>query len=183
MTCHLNRPRLMLFLGMLIASATCLYAVDDGPSARATLKGIKAIVVLVEQFDASAINDGLTMESVQTDVELRLRKGGVKVLQQPSLQDALRASNSEAFSAPVLYININTAKGREPLDDLYAVNILITVHQHVKVKSNGASATADTWGTGIIFMVPRSSMSSATQLVLADIVDEFINAYVSVNPK
>ncbi len=51
----------------------------DTPSRRVTLKGIKAVAVVVEDTPADAQRDGLTRNLLQTDVEQRLRQAGITV--------------------------------------------------------------------------------------------------------
>jgi hypothetical protein len=49
------------------------------------LRGLKGVHVLVEKLDPDAERLGLTTAQIQADVELRLRKGGVRVLTEEEM--------------------------------------------------------------------------------------------------
>ena len=66
----------MGFLLLTISSAKGI----DTEATRATLQGLKGVHVVVEDLDPDVERDGLTQKQFRTDVELRLRKGGIRVL-------------------------------------------------------------------------------------------------------
>jgi len=51
----------------------------DGPTDRETLRGVKAMSVVIEDLQPAVERDGLTVVQLQTDVELRLRQSGILV--------------------------------------------------------------------------------------------------------
>ncbi len=137
---------------------------SDDPTTKATLRGINGISVVVENLRPGETEDGLTVDKIQTDVELSLRKAGVKVIDSALIY---------------LYVSVNVVKA----DDLYAYNCLVSLEQPVTVHSNAASAIAPTWSVEEIGMVPRTNMSRTIRAAFQDLVEKFLNAYLSANPR
>jgi hypothetical protein len=63
-----------------------------------------------------------------------------------------------------------------------AQNCIVEFKQMVTTM-NGATVYASTWSTGNLGTVGSAKMSGAVRARLADMVDKFLNAYLSVNPK
>ena len=96
----------------------------DNESGRETLRGIPAIFVVIEGLDPDLEKDGLSKSQLQTDVELKLRLAGIKVLtwEQGRFQPG----------APFLYLNIATSKKI----GLYAFTIRLAFHQDAQLLRN-----------------------------------------------
>jgi hypothetical protein len=156
---------LPLIAVFLLGSGTRLAGLDSENS-RPTLKGITEVAVVVEDPGADAIKDGLTIDQLQTDVELRLRKAGIKVSKEVS---------------PYLYVNAHLLKSTT-YPGLYAYHCEVSFQQRVTVMANGVVAYAATWSTGGIGIVGQADMKTVRDDV-GDLVDSFLNAYLSVNPK
>ncbi len=71
------------FTAVLLGSSLLLFSLPafatDGPYDRASLKGVKAVSVVVEHLAPDVEKAGITSSQVQTDVELRLRQAGLPV--------------------------------------------------------------------------------------------------------
>jgi hypothetical protein len=153
---------------LLLLSGFRLCAAGDSEMDRLTLRGLEDVVVVVENTSVDAISDGLTVDQIQTDVELRLRKAGIKV---------------RASSPSMLYVNVHLMKSKSPSDGLYVFSCVVAVEQAVVVSSNGVSALEHTWSVDGLGIVGRLNMSGAVRGDVGDLVDKFLNAYLSVNPK
>lgn len=73
----------VLFAVMLLIFANILvYSQSTDPLERATLKGLSGVNVFLNlsEDNPSLEKDGLTESQIQTDVEIRLRKAGIRVL-------------------------------------------------------------------------------------------------------
>ena len=73
----------MLFVMVLVAVATGYSrAQSNDPLERETLKGLSGVNVFVNLTEdrPSLESDGLTKSQIQTDIEIRLRKAGIRVL-------------------------------------------------------------------------------------------------------
>lgn len=132
-----------------------------------SLKGISAVYVLVEEIPDGAKILGLTKETIQTDVELKLRLAGVGVL------TADEAFNVHGF--PHLYVQVNLTRGAE------AASIDVEMMQNARLERNGDLAVGvSTWSTGILLANPTAQ---GVRDDVKDSVDKFLNAWLSVNPK
>jgi hypothetical protein len=158
-------PTIARLLVLLLAgSVSCLMALDL-PENRASLRGITTIAVVVEDLSPDPVSDGLTTDQIRTDVELRLRKSGVKI---------------EARNTSYLYVKAHPFKSRST-PGLYAYSVDVEFIQPAKV-SNGVSVPASTWSIGDIGIVGQANMSKGIRDDIGDFVDRFLNAYLSVNP-
>jgi hypothetical protein len=137
----------------------------DAPQARATLKGITAIKVVVESLGPDVEKDGLTSEQVRAEVEQRLGQAGITV--DPS-------------AAEYLYVKISTVK---PPSGFYAYSLHIEFRQPVSLlRDSSVVAYAITWDAGRIGTVGAANLRNLRNSV-AGTVDEFITAYREQNPK
>jgi hypothetical protein len=139
----------------------------DQPNDRATLKGLKTIMVVVEHLTPEAERDGLTKDQLQTDVEVRLRKAGIKV-------------TSSEIEEAYLYLNVFTVKDSS---GQYVYHIRLEFNQEVILKRNrNVSLPAPTWSLDLGGIVGAQKLHEVRDDV-ADMVDRFINAYLEQNPK
>jgi hypothetical protein len=149
----------------MVASPSMVLA-SDSPSARATLKGIDTVWVLVEALTPGAKTLGLTQEMIQTDVELKLRLAGIRVVTQ---EEALKLPGS-----PCLYVDVNV------VESAGAASIGVELVQGVRLERNGDAILAPTWSMGTL---GRNPSAQDIRDRVKDYVDTFLNALLSVNPK
>ena len=71
--------KLSLCWFVIVAVAQICYA-SDSEVDRQTLAGITAVKVVIEDLPSDALNLGLIRESIQTDVELKLRLAGMRIV-------------------------------------------------------------------------------------------------------
>jgi hypothetical protein len=145
----------------------------DTQQDRDSLRGLQGIHVIVETIKPDAERDGLKKHQVQTDVELRLRQSGIRVLSQ-----------EETFAtpgSPLLYISVNTSKSNIPL---YAYSVSVELHQDVWMVRdlNMKPVMGGTWSSGGTGSVGQDNIAEVRENVL-DNIDRFINAYLAVNPE
>lgn len=156
---------------LLLLTSNLVYSEEDKDELE-SLKGLKGVYVLVESIPSEIIEEKLTKEQIQTDVELKLRLAGIKVVPR-----------EERFSTPgwpTLYINVNAILRKE---GLVVYNIHIQLEQSVYLKrATKTEITATTWSNGSIGFVGLGKMREIRDSI-KDMVDIFINDYLSVNPK
>lgn len=143
---------------------------NNNEDSRETLKGLNGILVIIEGLKTWQKQAGLSESQIQTDVELKLRLAGIKVL------------NEEEFfkekGHPCIYININNLE--QKLEGFLVYNISCRFRQYIFLERNPSiKALATTWSQGWIGCGDIERLRAK----IKDIVDEFINAYLSVNPK
>jgi hypothetical protein len=133
----------------------------------ATLKGIRALFVLVEDLPDGAKTLGLTKEAIQTDIEPKLRLAGIRVVTQ---EDGRKLPG-----APFLYVDAHVMPSGE------AANIDVELHQDVLLKrKDDLAVVVSTWSVGYLMSNPTAQ---AIRDAIKDQVDTFLNAWLSVNPK
>ena len=163
---------LMLYpvLAGLVGTSNPALAADSALD-RKSLQGVKQFYVIVEELESAATDDGLTKDQIKVDVELRLRKAGIQLTEDHA-----------AGGFRYLYIQASLIKGTEALAGLYAYNVRVEFVQPAVVESNWAEVQASTWSVGNSGMVGRKNVARGTRDTIGDLVDTFLNAYLSVNP-
>ena len=140
-------------------------ALDDA-AARATLRGIKALRVLVASLKADISEGDFTTAQLQTDVEARLKQAAIP---------------ADPRSGEFLYVAVTTVK----LDrGVYAYSIDVDSYQSVTLaRAPTLSTLAATWGVGSrVGVIDRTRLREIRSEVVG-FVDQFISAYREQNPK
>jgi hypothetical protein len=165
-----KRLATMCFVAMSVIGLTSpSVRAQDSEFTRATLKDISAVNVLVEELSDGAKTLGLTTDAIQTDVELKLRLAGIRVV---TLEEALKVPGG-----PILYVLVSV------LPDGRAASIEIELHQNVLLERNGLRVVGmPTWNTRYLMWEPNPT-AQAVRNVVKDQVDVFLNAWLAVNPK
>jgi hypothetical protein len=148
---------------------------SEQPVFRKTLRGLSGVGVRVERLPAEAEQAGMTRRQVQTEVEQRLREGGIRVLTPPELLSA--------FGRPALAVTIQITPAAHGPQELYGVHITVALTQQVLLERNMAmpAVEAATWEVVALGMVGRDAWPRVREDV-ATLVDRFIHAYHAVNP-
>ena len=138
-----------------------------------SLRGLKGVGVMVKDLISDIEKDGLRKENIQTDVELKLRLAGIKVLTQ-----------EEQFNEPgIPCLGVSVDSFIRDGSNIYAVNISIEFLQKVYLGRDLKIVTVGiTWSKSFMGTVGASNVNDIRDSV-KDKVDEFINDYLSVNPK
>ena len=163
-------PNFVLVVGLLTLAMGRPVMGSDNEYARATLKGISGVQVLVESFDENAKNAGFDIRTFQTDMELKLRLAGIKVL-----------TKKESFAAPgspYLYLNVNPLSPEERKPNFpYSINLELNQKTRL-IRDPSIEAPGATWSTSGVGYgeIPHIRES------VKDNMDIFINAWLSVNP-
>ena len=132
-----------------------------------SLKGITAVGVAFEPLSDTAKRLGLTDESLQTDAELKLRLAGMRVV-------TLRESDNLPGS-PCVYARVSLSS------DAKAALVEVHLRQNVLLQRNSQFAGfVPTWVRSYIASDPTAQ---GIRDHLKDLIDEFLNDWLSVNPK
>ena len=164
----------------LLVIVVCLCVVVVSPSmifpsseiGHRTLCGLEGVNVLIENIAPDAEGDGLHRSTLQVDVELRLRKAGIRVLTE---EEMLNLPNM-----PHLYVNIQVMKRK---NGGYIYSIAVSLSEWVKlIREPFSHMSATTWkATGCIGIVGVSYLEEDIRRQVGDMVDEFINDYLAAN--
>jgi hypothetical protein len=136
-----------------------------------TLRGLQGVYVLIENMTTDAEKNGLTTQQLQTDVELKLRQNGIKVLSQSELHST--------DGNPYLYVMVNY----QIRNDIAIFSISLELHQEILlVRDSTKDCLATTWHKGATGGAGINNIQFIREHV-KDLVDMFINDYLAVNPK
>jgi hypothetical protein len=150
-----------------------LMAQGDDETTRNSLKGLTGIAVEVSPIDVNAEKDGLSKDQIRTDVELRLRSAGIKVL---TLQESLLAPG-----VPYLNIMLDALKSRA--SKTWVIALEVSLRQGVALtRDPKVVVVGTTWNAEGVAVVGTTKIAQ-TRDSIRDLVDKFITAWQSVNPK
>lgn len=123
--------------------------------------------MLVESLPDGAKKLDLSEQTIQTDVELKLRLAGLTVIR-------IEESDKVAGS-PYIYVNVNLT------DDADAASVMVDLNQDATLSRNSESVIgATTWQHGSLISHPTRE---GIRGKIKDLVDEFLNDWLAVNPK
>jgi len=139
---------------------------SDGPLDRATLRGLKSLKIIVDPLDAELQRGGVTSKNLVTQIAQRLEKGGVPV-----------DDNAVAFVG--LHLTAAHAKKKTS-----AVFLSLGLYQTVSMaRDPSIKTTTETWSGESVVLVPPELFSQAVGDTVDQLVDQFIGAFRSANPK
>ncbi len=135
------------------------------------LVGLKGVYIIVEEMEPQAERLGLTRAQIQTDVELRLRKAGVRVLTEEECFKML--------GGPVLHVDVSTFS--PPAILIVAYSVRVELIERVALES-GFKTLGGIWHTHYIGVVGTKYIRDIRETVGSQ-VEQFINDYLAANPK
>jgi hypothetical protein len=137
-----------------------------------TLRGLKGVMVFVEDIDTDVENHGLTKGLLKKEVESRLRQADIPVL-----------TRDEAFNMqgkPYLYLNLTT---HNTGIELYSYAIRIEFNQDVcMIREPSIRASATTWIANVVGIVGARNLPAVTEDV-TQLTDTFIHDYLAANQR
>ncbi len=137
---------------------------------KGTLRGLEGVAVVIELPGSETERGGLTANQLQTDVELRLRNAGIPVLR--------KEERTSTQGSPYLYVNAHV---RGTSLGVYMFTIAVQLRQEVILKRNpSAEASVTTWEGR---SMGHTYDSQDIRIRVGNRVDEFINDYLSENPR
>jgi len=140
----------------------------------ATLHGLNGVGVVIENINQETQRDGLDPNQIRADVEIRLRKAGIKVLTGSKYR--------KESGLPYLDVNVSAVKSKKL--DLYAYHIAVEVYQLMTLnRDRNIVSFSDTWSTGSTGMVDTANFSKNVKEEIVDTLDRFVNAYLAMNPE
>jgi hypothetical protein len=158
---------LVALLGLLVPPSWA----DDSLAARDTLRGLPGVAVLIAEPAPEVERAGLTRTQLQTDVELRLRQAGMRVLTQ--------VERLSTIGQPFLYVRVQVVM--DPIE-FAPSHAEVALYQKAYLETGETTQVASTWEVSALGMVGRANFSPLREKV-RELVDQFINAYLSVNPR
>ena len=141
-----------------------------------TLRGLRAVMPQIMLVKDKEDKPGLlTKEQLQTQVELALRKAGIKIV------SSLRGLDDGLF---IVLVKVAKAGGKTPF---YAMHVQCGLYQAVELSRDPTIRTeAQTWpsfGKSRFGIVSSAAVKRAVKDTVAGQVSEFISDYLAANPK
>lgn len=166
----MNKKRLWF---VLIIAALVLVKLGSFASAsrndlsRSTLRGLNGIGLEIRGVSSEIEKDGLTKDQIQSDVELKLRIAGIKVLSQKEWR--------EEEGRPYLYVSLTIKKLG---DEFYVCSLALSLCQHVILWRNSSThALFPTWSTGELCCGPLGFIRNRIKTLM----NVFLHDYLAVN--
>lgn len=145
-----------------------------------SLYGLEGVYVLVESLNDEANQVGLTGIQLKTDIELILRLAGINVVSEEN--------SFELYGSPYLYFNVNIMKDKDGLY-IYSTGLELTqtvsLHRSPKTREllPSTAVAASTWDVGGVGIAGRNVVQEAIRSAAKDLVNMFLNDYLTANPK
>jgi hypothetical protein len=140
---------------------------------RDVLKGLQGVQVTVDGVQPEE-QKYVSKKQLQNDVELLLRKSGIKVLTQ---EEGLNSAGM-----PHLYVHVNVVIDEEAR--MCAVHTLVELSEWVVLERSPKPITfTEIWRVGKTGLGGLSSLKSWCRRTVKDLVEVFINDYLAANPK
>jgi hypothetical protein len=162
------------FVVLFLFSTPIARALDTEVS-RSSLRGLKGVAVVIEELPTESEQNGLTVSAIRTDVELKLRQAGIVVA--PLLDPATAGDAALMVDVGILPdSNVNVP--------IWSFSIQVSLGQNAALLRDPSIflPLATTWGVSGFGSVGKQNLRSVRDFV-KDLVDKFINAYLTVNPK
>jgi hypothetical protein len=160
----MERKILLAFALLLLPPAT--RAAGDAPLDRATLRGLKAVGVVIDVIDPELEKAGVTRAAVMSHLLARLQHDRVTV---------------DPGAAEFVGLRMTAVRsGRGP----FAVSIMVGVYQPVILSRNhDVHTSTQTWEVETILMADLKSLPQACSESTDDLADRFAAAFYAANPE
>ncbi len=135
----------------------------DGQLDRATLKGIKAVNIVIDPIDPSL---GLDADLLRATIQAKLDRAGIAVDKSANEFLGLRVTGAQGRRMPV------------------ALCLSLGLYQAVLLSRDRNVRTAtETWSVDSVASAQSKAVKDAAADLLGDLVDRFVRAYRSVNTR
>ncbi|MCH7958757.1 MAG: hypothetical protein IID08_01410 [Candidatus Hydrogenedentes bacterium] len=160
----------ILALCCVVTHAVHAVAARAEVSEPSSLRGLKGVLVVIEDLHPDARTIELTRQSIQDAVEDRLRDAGIRIFTVPErLADTRK---------PYLYVNCNVIA--VPDIELTVFSIDVESHQLVTLQ-NGDEAVALTWAKSYLGAQGNERAAQKIQDTVGELVDRFVSDFLAVN--
>jgi len=155
----------MSLLSALVVLPATVQAAGDAELDRATLRGLKAVGVVIDKIDAQLPKEAVAAADLQDRIEKRLRDAKIEV---------------SPAATEFIGLQISAVRGgRGP----YALSMTIGVYQPVlMVRDRNVKTTTKTWEVETILMAEPKILRQASLESVDDLASRFVTAFRSVNP-
>lgn len=147
-------------------------AASDSSMDRSTLRGLKAVKVVVDSPAPEVEREGVSSDGLRITIEQKLRDAGITV---------------DHDAVEFLGLNISSARPpRKALMSKAPISLVVSIgfYQIVLLNRDKTTKTVtETWGDQRVAPAAPKAIERTVTDAVDDLVSEFIAAYRSVNPK
>ncbi len=165
---------LAVILAMCLAEVWAVRAFAELTNKQRSLTEIKALHVFVQGTSKETKKTGLTMEQIQTDVEVKLKQVGIRVVSE---EECARLAGS-----PVLYVNISARKRKQTAAFVYHIDVGL-MQKVTLVREPEIRTMSITWNKGRLGHCPIKTFVKSARETVGYLMDKFIEDYTVANPK
>jgi len=160
---------ILFVLGHMTAAAWAI----DTPNERITLVGLTGVHVVMEEIGDAGERQGVSRARLQSEVEGRLRRAGLRVL---TPTEALTS-----IGRPTLHLRVSVLGVADPAD-VHVFSVDLTLRQHVRlVRDRAIESYAITWSEHRVVGAARASQFGVVRNALLEKIDEFVAAWRMAN--
>jgi len=170
--------RLILVVASLVSCSICVAA--QNLQDRQMLQGLSGVKVFLQPPPTQVRNAFVVPATdITTQVELRLRQGGLRIIDTPDTKDSPLLVITTAATVP------NTDD--PTLRQLYAVNVDVELLQVGRLSAKGKTPErigyVGTWHSGKVYFYGIEAAQTHFKDDILRIVDEFLHDYLAENPR
>lgn len=163
--------RMACFAVLMVIAQVCL--ASDTSMDRATLRGLKAVKVVVDPLGSDLEREGLDANHLRITIEQRLRDAGIKVDNDVNEFMGLSVSFAQGGGKTLF-----TKKGG------FSLSISLGAYQVAVLTRDMATKTVvETWGVEKTLSVSTRDLDRDVSRAVDELVEQFVKAYRSVNPQ
>jgi hypothetical protein len=155
---------------LLLVAGSC--AAADSSMDRSTLRGLKAVKVVVDSPSTDIAREGVDRDHLRNTIEQKLRDAGIII---------------DNDAVEFVGLTISSARGtRRPLMSKAPVSLVVGIglYQIVLLNRDKTIKTVtETWGDERVAPAASRAIEHTVSDAVDDLVSEFINAYRSANTK
>jgi len=161
----------MLGRSAIIAATLLLVAGARDGLAQSPLVGIRTVAVAIEPLDADAATISLHESDLRTEVELKLRMAGLRVVPPPGA------------GVPFLWVQVGVQPVSGAAEGLYVYQVELAAYEFVELPRTKEMVPGQLWVDGSFGNV---GLGRARESIMGNVgrkVDGFLNAWLAANPK
>ncbi len=149
---------------------------QDSEAQKKTLAGLKGFLVVISDIGQEAHSAGITEQALADQAESGLRSAGIRVV----TRDEFLASGDRSLA--LLGITISSVKNSA--GDTFALSCFLQITQTVMlVRDPAVRAPVATWYAGGTGVAASEVVGAEVKKWLAGLLEHFLDAYRSANPK
>jgi hypothetical protein len=169
---HMRRSKTRVRLSFLALIAGISFAGDSAMD-RATLRGLKAVKVVVDTLSPEIEHAGLDANQLRTEIEQKLLASGIKVDNTVNEFVGLTVSAAQPGKRGPLSIK----KGP------FSLAIGLGVYQvAILTRDQQTKTVVETWDVQKTISAPSKGLEHDVTSAVDELLDQFVKAYRSVNP-